>query len=342
MCDISVMFVQKFHSDVFINLVGYRRFGHNELDMPKFTQPQMYNLVARHPPVLDMYSKKLIDEGVVTAEYVEALKQETLSFYNQQYEASKNLEPSKLQPREYLPQWKHMAHPDETCPPRASGVELDRLKDIGREISKLPETFNPHPTIGKVYKAREEAIEMGENIDFGFAETLAFATLLSDGFHVRISGQDVQRGTFSHRHAVVHDQTVFSTLCPLQEMVKKHGYPHAFAALNSHLSEYACMGFEVGYSLEHPDTLAIWEAQFGDFANGAQIIIDQFIASGETKWGSQCGVVLMLPHGYDGQGPEHSSARYNLHLYPTLIYSAVILLPLVLLSDLSMNSFSLI
>lgn len=301
--------VQKFRSDVFINLVGYRRFGHNELDMPKFTQPHMYNLVARHPAVFDAYAKKLVEEGVATNEYVEELKRETLSFYNQQYEASKNMVPPKSHLREYLPQWKHMAHPDETRPPQSTGVELDRLKDLGREISKLPDSFNPHPTIGKVYKAREEAISTEQNVDFGCAEALAFATLLSDGFHIRLSGQDVQRGTFSHRHAVVHDQTVYSTCCPIQELVKQRAFPHEFEVLNSPLSEFAALGFEVGYALEHPDTLAIWEAQFGDFANGAQVIIDQFVAAGETKWGSQCGVVINLPHGYDGQGPEHSSAR---------------------------------
>lgn len=277
--------------------------------MPKFTQPQMYNLVSRHSPVFDKYAKKLIGDGVVTPEYIENLKREILAFYNQQYETSTHVEAPKRHHREYLPQWKHMAHPDETCPPRSTGVELERLKEIGLEIAKLPKGFNPHPTIGKVYKAREEAIHTGENVDFGFAEGLAFGTLLSDGFHVRLSGQDCQRGTFSHRHAIVHDQTVFSTVCPIQEMAQLRKYPHRFEVNNSHLSEFAAMGFEVGYALEHPDTLAIWEAQFGDFANSAQVIIDQFIASGEAKWGSQCGVVLTLPHGYDGQGPEHSSAR---------------------------------
>lgn len=300
---------QRFHSDVFINLVGYRRYGHNELDMPKFTQPMMYNLIARHPPVVDVYAKRLIEKGVATQEYVDKVKKETLDFYTAQYEASKTFTKPVKPKLQYLPQWKHMARPTETCPPRTTGVALDLLRDIGMATSVLPPNFNAHPAIAKTYKAREDAITTGENIDFGLAEALAFGTLLNDGFHVRIGGQDVQRGTFSHRHSVVHDQTVFKTYCPLQEFVKQRKLPHNFETCNSLLSEFAALGFEVGYALEHPDTLAIWEAQFGDFANGAQVIIDQFIAAGETKWGSQCGIVMMLPHGYDGQGPEHSSAR---------------------------------
>lgn len=305
---IALDYRQKFKSNIFINLVGYRRFGHNELDMPKFTQPSMYNIVASHPPVFEKYSKKLIDEGVVDSAFVDDLKKSVSADFTEQYKASQEV-PAVTGRPDYLPQWKHMAKPGETCPPRPTGIELGRLKELGMEISQIPERFTPHPTIGKVYKAREEAIETGENVDFGFAEALAFGSLLNDGFHVRLSGQDVQRGTFSHRHAVLTDQTVFTKFCPLADFVERRGLPHKFEVNNSHLSEYAAMGFEVGYSIEHPDTLSIWEAQFGDFANTAQVIIDQFIASGETKWAQQLGVVLSLPHGYDGQGPEHSSAR---------------------------------
>lgn len=341
---------QRFHNDVFINLVGYRRLGHNELDMPKFTQPRMYNHIAQHPPVLDVYAQRLVAENVMTQKEIDDVKKDILAFYSQEYEQSKlaatqpegrdesggDVSVSVQAPR-YRPQWRHMAPPSQTCPPQASGVPIDILQDVGRAISTLPAWLTPHPTIKKTYKARAEAVETGENIDFGFAEALAFGTLIRDGFNIRLGGQDVQRGTFSHRHAVVHDQSVGTpsngstadggsrrlNYCALAELfpaepttsgseengVKTTAHRSRFEVCNSLLSEFAALGFEVGYALEHPDTLAIWEAQFGDFANGAQVIIDQFIASGETKWGSQCGIVMLLPHGYDGQGPEHSSAR---------------------------------
>lgn len=346
---LALEYRQRFHTDVFINLVGYRRLGHNELDMPKFTQPRMYTHIAQHPTVLDIYSKKLIAENVMSQQEIDEVKKEILAFYNQEYELSKVGDKKSAESEgenggsastassssvlNYKPQWSHMAPPSQTCPPRASGVSLDILRDVGRALSALPSWLTPHPTIKKTYKARADAVGTGDNIDFGFAEALAFGTLIRDGFHVRLAGQDVQRGTFSHRHAVVHDQSVGTpsdrpddaggprrlTYCPLAELfpveeasasaTNEIARRPRFEACNSLLSEFAALGFEVGYALEHPDTLAIWEAQFGDFANGAQVIIDQFIASGETKWGSQCGIVMLLPHGYDGQGPEHSSCR---------------------------------
>ncbi|KFG36609.1 putative 2-oxoglutarate dehydrogenase e1 component, mitochondrial precursor, partial [Toxoplasma gondii GAB2-2007-GAL-DOM2] len=248
-------------------------------------------------------------QGVVTEADLQQLKQNILAFYNAEYEKCRDFLPS--QQYEYSPQWKHLVRPDVPAAPQLTGVPLDRLRELGTKIFTLPPDFNVHPTVGKIYKERLNAIQAApdENlIDFGTAENLCYATLLSDGFHVRIAGQDVQRGTFSHRHAVLHDQTTFEPYS-IFDSLKCYGFPHKIQTVNSPLSEYAAMGYELGYSLEHPDSLCIWEAQFGDFANGAQIIIDQFIASGEVKWNKQTGIVVMLPHGYDGQGPEHSSGR---------------------------------
>eukprot|EP01071_Lankesteria_metandrocarpae_P014124 Lankesteria_metandrocarpae@DN8128_c0_g1_i1.p1 len=294
---------QEFKGDVFINLIGYRRYGHNELDMPKFTQPTMYNEVDKHPPVMELFGQKLIDEGVVDKAYVEKQKKETLDFYNAQYNAAKNYKPSG---NTYTAPWKDIVPPTQISVPRPTGVPMKRLKSLGTQLSTLPASLTPHPNIQKIYDARLKAIETGTGIDFGTAEHLALGSLLQDGFHVRLAGQDCQRGTFSHRHAVVHDQNKFtSSYCPLQNLKTKN----TFEVHNSLLSEYGALGFEFGYSMVSPESLAIWEAQFGDFANGAQIIIDQFIASAEVKWTKQNGLVLLLPHGYDGLGPEHSSAR---------------------------------
>ncbi|EPT30542.1 putative 2-oxoglutarate dehydrogenase e1 component, mitochondrial precursor [Toxoplasma gondii TgCatPRC2] len=307
--ELALEYRQRFKGDVFIDLIGYRRLGHNELDMPKFTQPRMYNLISKKKSVFDIYSERLLNEGVVTEADLQQLKQNILAFYNAEYEKCRDFLPS--QQYEYSPQWKHLVRPDVPAAPQLTGVPLDRLRELGTKIFTLPPDFNVHPTVGKIYKERLNAIQAApdENlIDFGTAENLCYATLLSDGFHVRIAGQDVQRGTFSHRHAVLHDQTTFEPYS-IFDSLKCYGFPHKIQTVNSPLSEYAAMGYELGYSLEHPDSLCIWEAQFGDFANGAQIIIDQFIASGEVKWNKQTGIVVMLPHGYDGQGPEHSSGR---------------------------------
>lgn len=293
----------KFNIDTLIDVVGYRRFGHNELDMPKFTNPLLYNLIARHKSVYDLYSQKLIDEKVITAEEVLEKKKNIINFYEKEYEKSKSFEP--VPKEKYLPQWEHMHTPQKMSPSRTTGVEKDVLVNLGKQIFTLKEGFNAHPIIAKIFKSRLDSMITGKNIDFGTAELLAYATILSDGFHIRLSGQDSQRGTFSHRHGVIHDQVtyecynIFSTLKT----------PHIIEINNSHLSENACLGYEIGYSYEHPDALVLWEAQFGDFANGAQVMIDNYIASGETKWKKQSGIVMMLPHGYDGQGPEHSSAR---------------------------------
>lgn len=304
--NLALEYRQKFKGDIFIDLVGYRRFGHNELDMPKFTQPKMYSSVGDHPSVLDVYAKKLTAEGIVSAEEVEAIKSNIAEFYNAEYEKSKSFNPSGVKhANKFIPNWKDMKTPDEIAIPKATGIDIERLKELGNMISTLPDNFTAHPSIKKTFIARLEAISKGEGIDFGLGENLAYASLLQEGFHIRLGGQDVQRGTFSHRHAVVHDQKTFQT----HSIFSVLNTPHKIEVCNSLLSEYAALGFELGYSLEHPNTLSIWEAQFGDFFNGAQIIVDQFITSGEVKWGRQTGLVMRLPHGYDGQGPEHSSAR---------------------------------
>uniref|UniRef100_A0A8C9I467 2-oxoadipate dehydrogenase complex component E1 n=1 Tax=Piliocolobus tephrosceles TaxID=591936 RepID=A0A8C9I467_9PRIM len=292
-----------FHVDTIIDLISYRTYGHNELDMPKFTNPLLYDIIAKHKNVLDIYSNKLIEEGVITLEDIEKNKKDIFNLYEQVYEQSKSFEPNRKERK--LPQWKHMLAPQTFSPIRKTGVEKDVLINIGKKIFTLPDNFHAHPIINKLFKSRIASIETGKNIDFGTAELLAYATLLSDGFHARITGQDTQRGTFSHRHAVVHDQVTYESY-NIFNCLKT---PQKIEVNNSLLSEYAALGYEIGYSYEHPDALVVWEAQFGDFANGAQVIIDNYIASGETKWNKQSGIVMLLPHGYDGQGPEHSSAR---------------------------------
>ncbi|SCA48604.1 2-oxoglutarate dehydrogenase E1 component, mitochondrial precursor, putative [Plasmodium ovale] len=293
----------KFNIDTIIDIVGYRRFGHNELDMPKFTNPLLYDIIARHKSVLDIYSKKLIDEKVITLDEFEENKKKIFNSYEEVYEKSKYFEP--ISKGKDLPQWGHMVTPQKFSPSRKTGVEKDVLINLGKQIFTLRNNFHAHPIISKLFKSRIECLETGQNIDFGTAELLAYATLLSDGFHARISGQDTQRGTFSHRHAVLHDQKTYTHYNIFSSLKT----PHTIEVNNSLLSEYACLGYEIGYSYEHPDALVVWEAQFGDFANGAQVMIDNYIASGETKWKKQSGIVMLLPHGYDGQGPEHSSAR---------------------------------
>ncbi|CDI82531.1 hypothetical protein EAH_00028730, partial [Eimeria acervulina] len=286
-CELALDFRQKFKQDVFVDIVGYRRFGHNELDMPKFTQPLTYTLIARKKTALELYANKLIQQEVVTEEDVSRMKSDIWEFYNKEYESSKTFVPAHQ--CQYAPQWKHLVTPDHPSPPRVTGVRLSALRELGRRIFTIPEGFVPHATIAKIMKQRLAAAEGPEHeqtLDFGAAENLAYATLLSDGFHIRLAGQDAQRGTFSHRHAVLHDQAVEAQHC-IFDSLKDLNLPHTINVCNSPLSEYAALGYEFGYSMEHPDALAIWEAQFGDFSNGAQIIIDQFVASAEVKWNKQ-------------------------------------------------------
>lgn len=306
-CKVAADWRQEFSKDVFVDIIGYRRYGHNELDEPMFTQPKMYQLINKQPPVWKVYADELINKGVVTEAEVEAMQAEIKEVFESAYNTAKTISPEELTERyRTYTEWSPLYAPEGDI--KKTGIDPDRLKELGAKIMTLPEELNPHPQIRRIFKNRLDSIERGTGIDWGTAEALAFASLLTDDkIHVRVSGQDVERGTFSHRHAVLHDQKLdMFEYVPLAHIEEGQGQ---FEITNSHLSEYAVLGFEYGYSISNPNALVIWEAQFGDFVNGAQIIIDQFITPGEAKWGLQSGLVMLLPHGYDGQGAEHSCAR---------------------------------
>lgn len=303
---------QTFHKDVVIDIICYRRFGHNEADEPRYTQPTMYRQVDKQVPVLDLYSEKLISEKTVSKEQVAEIVATYEKELHDNFEASKNYVPHKNEWFDSV--WKGFRSRKQLARIRNTGVPMDTLKKIGKVITHVPDDFAIHPALKRILKAKAAMIESGEKLDWGTAEALAFGSLLLEGNHVRVSGQDVERGTFSHRHAVLHDQNTNKLYVPLRHLDPKQ---KEFHISNSSLSEFGVLGFELGYSLENPNSLIIWEAQFGDFANSAQVIIDQFISSGETKWRRMSGLTLLLPHGYDGMGPEHSSARLERFLQLT-------------------------
>lgn len=301
---------QKFKADAVVDIVCYRKFGHNEIDEPMFTQPLMYKVIKKHVSAHQQYAEKLVKEGVLTADEVKAKHTEILKELDTEFEMSKNYVPKF---RDWVSShWQGFKSPDQFASIRNTGVDPQVLREVGAKITEIPETFTPHKIVKRVYDARRKMFETGENVDWATAEMLAFGTLLNEGNHVRLSGQDVERGTFSHRHAVIKDQSTGERFVPLRNLyrdkIAEKGLKY-FTVCNSSLSEFGVLGFELGYSLDNPNSLVIWEAQFGDFANSAQVIIDQFISSGEAKWLRQTGLTLLLPHGYDGQGPEHSSAR---------------------------------
>lgn len=302
--EIAAEWRQKFHTDVIIDIVGYRKHGHNELDQPMFTQPMLYSVVKKHPSPLTKHAASLVAEGAfVQAEIDEVVAMVDQTLANA-FEASKTYEsPKDLWLNNA---WANISSPNEFSEIQMTGVELDSLRHVGKHLTTMPEGFTLHRQIGKIYEAKSQAIEAEANIDWGTAEALAFGSLLQQGTHVRLSGEDVERGTFSHRHAVVHDQKTGTKFEPLNNIP---GNQQSLTVCNSPLSEYGVLGFDLGYSLNDPNQLVMWEAQFGDFVNGAQIIIDQFLSSGETKWLRQTGLVMLLPHGYDGLGPDHSSCR---------------------------------
>lgn len=306
-------------SDVIVDMICYRRNGHNELDQPAFTQPKLYRKISRHPTTLQIFEKRLIEEGTLTKEECDEIRKFTLDSYEKDLEASKTYvrkETDWLSSR-----WAGFKGPSQLSRIRPTGVDVELLRRIGIQAGTVPENFKLHRQMAKIFAARREMAEKGEEIDWGTAEAMAFGSLLVEGNHVRITGQDVQRGTFSHRHAVVKDQDTEEEYAPLNFLAKsmdpsapiedlsKPDTQAGFTCRNSILSEFAVLGFEHGYSLENPNALILWEAQFGDFVNGAQVMIDQFISSGEDKWMRQSGLVMLLPHGYDGQGAEHSSCR---------------------------------
>lgn len=304
-CKLAMEYRQRFQKDVVVDLFCYRRHGHNELDQPMFTQPHMYNKIKSHDTPLTIYSKQLIKEGVITEEEAEELKESINSSLQKKFVSGKDWKPSI---QDWLSShWKGMKSEATHSEIQPTGVNVDKLRQIGLRHCSVPKGFKLHPVLKKQFADRRKSIEMGESILWATAEAMAFGSLLSEGYAVRLSGQDSERGTFSQRHAVLHNQDDEGIYVPLNNL--QMGDQAHFQVCNSNLSEMAVLGFEMGYSLESPHSLIMWEAQFGDFANGAQVIIDTFIAAGERKWRRQSGMTLLLPHGYEGQGPEHSSAR---------------------------------
>ena len=304
--EIAVAYRQEFKRDVFIDLLCYRKYGHNEGDEPKFTQPKLYDLILKHPNPRVIYQQQLETEGILTAAEAQDMEAHYADFLNQEYEYA--LKNEKAQVFDFLSAtwlgYRHATQEDFHTSPE-TGVQKELLLELGRKLSTLPENKKYFRKISKIYDDRLSAIE-NSKLDWGSAEMLAYATLLNEGHSVRISGQDVERGTFSHRHAVVITEDTEEEILPLNHLNEQQA---VFYAYNSLLSEYGVLGFEYGYSLAYPNGLTIWEAQFGDFFNGAQIMVDQFIAAGEDKWATQSGLVMLLPHGYEGQGAEHSSGR---------------------------------
>lgn len=304
---IATEFRQTFGHPVVIDMFCYRRFGHNEADEPAFTQPVMYRRIAKHVPVAQLYAKRLVDEGSITDADYDAMKAAFRSRLEDDFEAADNYKPNKA---DWLDgRWSGLKTTKIDDDPRKgqTGVEVNALKKLGEQMYTVPADFNIHKTLKRVIDGRLKVMKAGEGLDWATAESLAFATLLEDGSKIRLSGQDVERGTFSQRHAVWIDQQTERRYAPLKHLSGEK--TNDFEIINSMLSEEAVLGFEYGYTLAEPRTLVLWEAQFGDFANGAQVIFDQFLSSGERKWLRMSGLVCLLPHGYEGQGPEHSSAR---------------------------------
>ncbi|MBI1205366.1 MAG: 2-oxoglutarate dehydrogenase E1 component [Rhodopseudomonas sp.] len=303
---VATEYRMQFQRPVVIDMFCYRRFGHNEGDEPAFTQPLMYKKIRSHPSTLEIYSKRLIEEGVVTDADVDAMKAEWRAKLDAEFEIASGYKPNKA---DWLDgRWSGLKAAGEAEDPRRgnTGVSLDVLREIGDKITKVPEGFVVHKTIQRFLDNRAKAIETGEGIDWATAEALAFCSLVKEGHPIRLSGQDSERGTFSQRHSVLFDQNTEDRYTPFNNL---GGEQARYEVMNSMLSEEAVLGYEYGYSVTEPNALTLWEAQFGDFANGAQVVFDQFISSGERKWLRMSGLVCLLPHGYEGQGPEHSSAR---------------------------------
>ena len=300
---IAMEFRQRFNRDVVIDMICYRRFGHNEGDEPSFTQPVMYANIKKHETTLNIYAKKLIEEGTITKEEFNSIKVEFKNLLEGQFRTAKEYKP-KLE--WYAGVWSRYKPEKGKDRRGVTGVSAEKIKKIGEIITTTPKDFNLHPTIKKIFENKKKMFLTGKGFDWATAEQLAFSTLLDEGYPVRLSGQDSGRGTFSQRHSVLRDQRDSTYYIPLNNISKKQ---KRYEVIDSLLSEMAVLGFEYGYALSEPTTLVVWEAQFGDFANGAQVIIDQFITSAERKWARANGLVMLLPHGYEGQGPEHSSAR---------------------------------
>ena len=301
---IAIEFRQRFQKPVVIDMFCYRKHGHNESDEPAFTQPLMYRAIKSHKSAVEIYGQRLVEEGVVTAQDVDGLKAKFRAYLDEELAASDSYKPNKA---DWLDgRWSKMGFAEDEARRGDTGVPLITLKEVGRRITAIPQDFNAHKTIQRLLQRRREMVETGTGIDWSLAEHLSFATLLNEGYPVRLSGQDSERGTFSQRHSVLIDQESERRYTPLKYVSPNQG---RFEVINSMLSEEAVLAFEYGYTLAEPNALVMWEAQFGDFANGAQVVFDQFMSSGERKWLRMSGLVCLLPHGYEGQGPEHSSAR---------------------------------
>jgi 2-oxoglutarate dehydrogenase E1 component len=303
---VATEYRMKFQRPVVIDMFCYRRFGHNEGDEPAFTQPLMYKKIRSHPTTLEIYSKRLIGEGVVSEDDVEKMKAGWRAHLESEFEIAGGYKPNKA---DWLDgRWSGLKSAGEVEDPRRgnTGIAIEELRDIGKKITSVPQGFTVHKTIQRFLDHRAKSIETGEELDWSTAEALAFCTLLKEGHRVRLSGQDSERGTFSQRHSVLFDQETETRHTPFNHLGSDQA---RYEVLNSMLSEEAVLGYEYGYSTAEPNALTLWEAQFGDFANGAQVLFDQFISSGERKWLRMSGLVCLLPHGYEGQGPEHSSAR---------------------------------
>lgn len=313
-CRLAAEFRQEFKRDAVVDIFCYRKYGHNESDEPAFTQPIMYREIAKKPLPAKIYSDKLVAEGVLTQAEVDAKFADFKTFYEKEYEAAKTFKPNKADWLEG--QWAGLEKPDLAKlggehPTVDTGVELKKLKEIGLALAKNPEKIKVNSKIIRQLEAKKQMMETGKALDWAMGEALAFGSLLTEGSGVRLSGQDCGRGTFSHRHSVLVDQETEERYVPLNNLGMKQSH---YEVIDSSLSEFAILGFEYGYSMGLPNYLTLWEAQFGDFANGAQVIVDQFISSGESKWLRMSGLVMLLPHGYEGQGPEHSSARLERYL----------------------------
>ncbi|MDJ0881662.1 MAG: 2-oxoglutarate dehydrogenase E1 component, partial [Gammaproteobacteria bacterium] len=307
--ELAVKYRKKYKRDVVIDMICYRRYGHNEADEPAATQPKMYAAIRNHPRLVERHAQRLIDEGVVDRSTVDTM----ISDYRRALEQGGTVALNTISglEQENRRSWERFPHADINNIPETA-VDMEHLKTVGKILMELPEGFELHHRVKKIMDARQKMLDEEIFCDWGFAETMAYGTLLDEGYSVRLSGQDSERGTFFHRHAVLHDQTANGGIyVPLKQLQTSKS---RIEVINSFLSEEAVLGFEYGYASTDPATLVLWEAQFGDFANGAQVVIDQFISSGEVKWGRLSHLVMLLPHGYEGQGPEHSSARLERYL----------------------------
>jgi len=301
---VATEYRQTFHKDVVLDIFCYRRFGHNEGDEPMFTNPAMYTKIKKQKTTLQLYTERLVRDGLIPEGEIEDMKAAFQARLNEEFEAGKDYKPNKA---DWLDgRWKNMGREGEEYQPGQTAIASDTMADVGAALTRVPDGFDLHKTVGRQLEAKKQMFGTGQGFDWATAESLAFGSLVTEGTPVRLSGQDVTRGTFSQRHSAFVNQSTEERHYPLNHI--RAGQAR-YEAIDSMLSEYAVLGFEYGYSLSEPNALVMWEAQFGDFANGAQIMFDQFINSGESKWLRMSGLVMLLPHGYEGQGPEHSSAR---------------------------------